>query len=145
MGRIGEAVREKVGLAYHVSSSVSGGLGPGPWFVSAGVDPGNVDRVIEIISDELTRFVNEPVSEAELADSVSNYIGSLPLSLEANAGVGVALTHIERYQLGLDYFQRYSDILHSITAQDILRTARGYLDPARIAIAVAGPETHTSG
>jgi zinc protease len=44
MGRIGESVRESAGLAYYAYSSVSGGIGPGPWKVIAGVSPSNEER-----------------------------------------------------------------------------------------------------
>ncbi len=44
MGRIGDVVREKAGLAYTAHSSLNGGLGPGPWTVSAGVDPVNLEQ-----------------------------------------------------------------------------------------------------
>ena len=39
MGRIGDVVREKAGLAYYAGSSLSAGLGPGSWEVGAGVNP----------------------------------------------------------------------------------------------------------
>ncbi|MEA3439055.1 MAG: pitrilysin family protein, partial [Chloroflexota bacterium] len=35
MGRIGASVRDQAGLAYYAYSSLGGGLGPGPWYVSA--------------------------------------------------------------------------------------------------------------
>ena len=140
MGRIGEAVREKAGLAYYAHSSMSGGIGPGPWYVSAGVDPENVERAVELIRGELTRFVLEPVSEEELSDSQAQFIGSLPLSLESNAGVAAVLVSLERYDLGLDYLRQYPDLIKAITPEDVLVAARRYLDPDRLAIAVAGPE-----
>ena len=100
MGRIGESVRERSGLAYHASSSLSGGIGPGPWLFIAGVDPKNLEKVIALIRQEITRFISEPVTSEELADSQANYIGRLPLSLESNAGVASALLNLERYGLG---------------------------------------------
>jgi zinc protease len=83
-GRIGESVRERSGLAYHASSSLSGGIGPGPWVIIAGVHPNNIDKTIELISQEIARYVADQ-SDEELADSQANYIGRLPLSLESNA------------------------------------------------------------
>ena len=139
MGRIGDVVREKAGLAYYAHSSLSGGLGPGPWSVSAGVDPENVDKAIELIRQEIARFVREPVSAEELADSQANYIGRLPLSLESNSGVAGALLTLERYQLGLDYYRRYADLVQAVTVEHVLEAARSYLDPDRLGIAVAGP------
>ncbi len=137
-GRIGDAVREKSGLAYHASSSLSGGIGPGPWLFIAGVDPKNLERVIAMIRQEIGRFIDEPVSPGELADSQANYIGRLPLSLESNAGVASALLNLERFELGLDYYLRYSDLIRLITPGAILETARKYLHPDRLAIATAG-------
>jgi zinc protease len=139
MGRIGDSVREKAGLAYYASSSLSGGLGPGPWFVAAGVDPQNIDQTIDLISQEITRFISEPVSQEELSDSKSNFIGRLPLSLESNAGVASALTNLERFQLGLDYYRQYPDLVQAITAEDVLDIAQRYWHPERLGIAIAGP------
>lgn len=139
MGRIGDVVREKAGLAYDVHSGLSGGVGPGPWYVSAGVNPKNVEPAIELICKELGRFVHEPVEPDELSDSQANFIGRLPLSLESNSGVSGALINLERFQLGLDYYRRYPELVQSVTREDVLTTARRYLDPERLAIAVAGP------
>ena len=139
MGRIGEVVREKSGLAYYAYSTVSGGLGPGPWYVTAGVDPANVDQAIELIRVEVARFASEAVSEQELADSQSNFVGRLPLSLESNSGVASALFNLERYDLGLDYYRQYPDLVRAITRDEILEAARRYLSVERLGVAIAGP------
>lgn len=139
MGRVGAVVREQAGLAYYAHSSLGGGMGPGPWMVSAGVAPQNVDKAVEMIISEIGRFVSELVEEEELADSQANFIGRLPLSLESNNGVASALLNLERYDLGLDYYQRYAGLVRSVRREDVLETAARYLNPQRLAIAVAGP------
>jgi zinc protease len=139
MGRIGDAVREKAGLAYYSYSNISGGLGPGPWSASAGVDPANVAQAVDLIHAEIERFIGEPVTQEELSDSQANFIGRLPLSLESNNGVAAALLNLERYQLGLDYYRRYADLVRVVTPEEILEVARRYLYPERLAVAVAGP------
>lgn len=139
MGRIGDVVREKSGLAYYAYSSVSAGTGPGSWEVSAGVNPQNVKKASGLIQDELKRFVQQGVTEDELADSKANYIGRLPISLESNGGVANALLNMERHNLGLDYYRRYPDLVNEVTREDVLNAARKFIDPDRLAIAVAGP------
>ncbi len=138
MGRIGEVVREANGLAYYAYSRISGGVGPGPWSVVAGVNPENVDHAIDLIRQEIRRFVTEPVNAEELSDSQANFIGRLPLALESNNGVSSALLSLERHQLGLDYFQRYADVINAITPEDVLHAASSYLHADKLAIAVAG-------
>ena len=139
MGRIGDVVREKSGLAYYAYSSLSAGIGPGSWEVSAGVNPQNVKKALELIKEELNGFVQDGVTEEELADSKANFIGRLPLSLESNGGVASALLNIERHQLGLDYYRRYPTFLNEVGREDVLNTARKFIDVDRLAIAVAGP------
>ena len=139
MGRIGESVRNNAGLAYYAYSSLSSGIGPGPWTVSAGVDPQNVEQVLQLITEEIKKFVTDPVTPEELRDVQSSYIGKLPLSLESNTGVAGALLTIERHQLGLDYFQQYEEFISGITPESILKASRKYLDPGKLAISTAGP------
>jgi zinc protease len=139
MGRIGEVVREKSGLAYYASSNLNSGIGPGSWEVSAGVNPKNLKKAIDLIEKELRRFVNSGVTKEELADSQANYIGRLPLSLESNSGVAGALLNMDRYELGLDYYQRYEGMVRSVTRTDVLETARKYIDPDCLVISTAGP------
>lgn len=140
MGRIGASVRNQAGLAYYAYSSLSSSIGPGPWTVSAGVDPANLDQAISLIKEEIKKFISEPVSHEELFDVQSNYIGKLPMSLESNSGVAGALLTIERHQLGLDYFQGYEEMIKNITAESILDAARTFLDPDKLAISTAGSE-----
>lgn len=139
MGRIGDVVREKAGLAYYAGSSLSAGLGPGSWEVSAGVNPRNVKKATDLIVSELKRFIDEGVTEQELSDSQTNYVGRLPLTLESNNGVAGALLNIERHDLGLDYYRRYAELVREVTRQDVLTSARKFIDPEKLAIAVAGP------
>jgi len=138
MGRIGDVVREKSGLAYYAYSSLSAGRGPGAWYVSAGVNPSNVEKTIALVKKELERFVDAGVLENELADSQANFIGRLPLSLESNAGVAGALLNIERYDLGMDYYHRYADRVGRVTIDDVHTVARKYIDPEKLVIATAG-------
>jgi zinc protease len=139
MGRIGEVVREKSGLAYYAGSSLSAGLGPGSWEVSAGINPQNVKKATDLIVSELKRFADNGVTSDELADTQANFIGRLPLSLESNGGVANALLNIERYDLGLDYYRRYEGLVREVTGDSVLASARKYIDPDKLAIAVAGP------
>jgi zinc protease len=139
MGRIGDVVREQSGLAYYAYSSLSAGIGPGAWYVSAGVNPSNVDKAVDLITSELKRFADEGVTAEELADSQANFVGRLPLSLESNAGVAGALLNIERYDLGLDYYRQYPDLVQVVTLEAVREAARKFIDPARLAIATAGP------
>jgi len=141
MGRLGADVRDKHGLAYYVYSSVSGGKANSIWGSRAGVDPANIGRALEGIEQELRRIREEPVSDDELADAKSFLIGSLPLGLESLGGVTDLLLTLEEYDLGLDYLDRYPEIISALTKDDLLRAISSHVDPDRLAIGIAGPES----
>ena len=138
MGRIGESVREKSGLAYYAQSSLGSGIGPVAWQVVAGVNPDNLDRAIQLIKDELERFISEPVTQQELDDARTQMIGRMPFSLESNAAVAQTLLSIERYHLDLDYLRDLPGILNAVTREDILRVAQKYWLLDRLVIASSG-------
>jgi zinc protease len=140
MGRIGDVVREQAGLAYHASTSLNAWIGAGSWEVSAGVNPANLQRAIDLIRRELERYVKRTVYKRELKDSQANFIGRLPLSLESNNGVANALLNLERFQLGLDYYPRYPEAVLSVTPEQILAVSQKYIDPEKLIITSAGPE-----
>jgi zinc protease len=138
-GRLGSNVRDKQGLAYHVSSSLDAGRTVSTWIARAGVDPANVDRTIESIQTELARLRNELVTDGELDDAKRFLTGSVPLALERNDGIADLLLSIEHHNLGLDYLDRYPKLVKAVTRGQILAAANKYLDEARLAIGVSGP------
>ena len=140
MGRLGATVRDRDGLAYHVSSSVAAGEKNSLWTARAGVAPKDVDRAIDGIFAELDRIRREEVTADELADAQSYLTGSLPLGLESQAGVVDLLLSIERNGLGLDYLDRYPEIIRALTREQLLAAMQAHVDPERVAIGIAGPE-----
>ncbi len=142
MGRLGQKVRDEQGLAYTSYSSLSGGPGPGPWRVVAGVDPGNVEQAIDSIRVEIRRISDELVGEDELRDSRAYLTGSMPLQLETNEGVARTILSMERYGLGLDYLERYEGLIDAVTAVRVRKVARRWLDPDVYALAIAGPPVY---
>jgi zinc protease len=139
MGRLGKRLRDEQGLAYSVYSHLEGGLGPGPWTITAGVDPTNAERTIEASRDEIRRMRDELVEITELEDVQTYLTGSLPLSLETNEGVASAILNMEQHQLGLDYLTRYPDLVREITPERIEAAARKWFDPDNLAVGIAGP------
>ncbi len=138
MGRLGNSVREKAGLAYGIQSELSGGVGPVPWLIAAGVNPDNLEKALRLIRKELQRFLSLPVTAIELKNSKTQMIGRIPLSLESNSGVANALLSIQRYGLSLDYFSDLPAILETISRDEILEAARRYWDLNKLIITSSG-------
>ena len=138
-GRLGANVRDKHGLAYYVYSGMEANLGAGPWAVHAGVNPKNLDQAIEGIVAEIKRLRSEPVTQDELSEAKDFVTGSLALRLETNEGVASTLSDIEMFGLGLDYLQRYPNIIKAVTPDQILAAADKYAQVDHYALSIAGP------
>ena len=139
MGRLGEVVREEMGLAYYVYSTQEAGSHTGVWYAAAGVNPAHVDQATAAIRDEFARLRDEPMGAEELADTQAYLTGVLPLTLETNGGVAATLLNMEWHNLGLDYLQRYNDLIYAVTPADVQRVAQTYLRPDVYALVVVGP------
>jgi zinc protease len=139
MGRFGEKVRDEQGLAYYAYSELQAGYGRGGWIVRAGVNPRNLDQALSSIDTELRRFLDEGPTEEEQRDGVSSVLGSLPRQLETNEGAAAVMGEIELYDLGLDFLERYPDIVRSLDRQVVTETARRWIRPEHLVTAIAGP------
>ncbi|RIK46618.1 MAG: insulinase family protein [Chloroflexi bacterium] len=139
MGRLGESIRDRQGMAYYAYSSLESGLMLGTWSARAGVNPANVERAVETLREELRMFLEDGPTEREMADAVGNVTGSLPLGLETPDSVARVAADIVSFNLGDDYLQRFPSIVRGLTAAEITEVMARYIDPARLAIGIAGP------
>jgi zinc protease len=103
------------------------------------VNPRNLDKALASTHAELSRFLDEGPTPEEQEDAVSSLLGSLPRQLETNEGAAAVMGEIELYDLGLDYLERYPDIVRSLTREQVVETARRWIDPQHLVTAIAGP------
>lgn len=144
MGRLGQRVRDKEGLAYSCTSFLNAGTRGGNWTALAGVNPRNVVRVTELMKEEIARTNSEEVTAEELDSAKQNQIGSALMELESTEGVARTSHNLEYFGLGLDYFARRRQLYKKISASDLLDMARKYLDPDRISTVIVGPKDKTA-
>jgi zinc protease len=139
MGRFGEKVRDEQGLAYYAYSELHGSYGRGPWLMRAGINPRNLDKALDSIAAEINRFLADGPTQTEQEDGVSSLLGSLPRQLETNEGAAAVMGEIELYDLGLDFLERYPDIVRSLTREQVTEVTRRWIDPEHLVTAIAGP------
>jgi zinc protease len=138
-GRLGESIRERQGMAYYAFSALDANVVRGPLVVRAGVNPSNVDRAIASIDEELTRMAAEGPTERELSESKRYLVGSMPRTLETNAGIARFLQTAEFFELGLDHDQRLPSLVEGVRREDVHEASRAALVPSVAAVVIAGP------
>jgi zinc protease len=141
-GRLGDNIRERQGMAYYVFSAFEPNVGEGPLVIRAGVNPANVDRAIAAIDEEVRRMAAEGLTAEELAASKRYLIGSMPRTLETNAGIASFLLSCEQFALGMDHDTRLPALLGAVTLDEVNALARRFLAPERATVTIAGPYEH---
>jgi zinc protease len=137
--RLGLQVRDVEGLTYGIASRFRApSLAAGPWYIAVSVNPGNVERAIESSLRVLGEYVEHGVRADELEDEKSSAVGSFKVSLSTNAGLASALWNAEFYRLGLDYIDRYPQLINAVTVEEVNAAIRKYFRPERLTVVVAG-------
>lgn len=137
--RAGHVVRDELGLAYYVFSTLGSSRGQSPWVVRMGVNPINVERAVSVALDELRKIVDGKVAEDDLELAQDKLVGELDVARESPAGVAALLLEGEVFELGDDHLERYPRELRAVTLDQVIETARTFLQPDRHALAIAGP------
>ena len=138
--RLMDNIRDKQGLAYGVMSLFDARLVPGPFYISLQTRTEATNQAIAGVLHELRAMREAPVSDQELADAKAYLMGSFALRLDTTSKLAQTLGLVEFHNLGLDYFTHYPQWIERVTKEDVLRVAKQYLDPQRVALIVVGDQ-----
>ncbi|MDD5449550.1 MAG: pitrilysin family protein [Candidatus Omnitrophica bacterium] len=139
--RLFDEVREKLGLAYEISSSVKHYHDTGALVISAGIDNKKIDKAVKIIVRELKKMKTGDVKKEEFRRAKEFYKGQLSMLFEDTMNHMLWLG--EKFISG-DYEFRPKDILKEIekvAREDISEVAKDILTRENINLAVIGPTT----
>ena len=138
-GRLGKAIRDRAGLAYHISSRFTAGLGAGPLAVRAGVAPKGVKKAIDLMRKTIEEVRRRGVTAAEMEDSKSALAASIPRRMETNPESASVLADAEFYGQGIDYPERLPRLIREVTRAQVGGAAARFLTLGRHVLVVAGP------
>ena len=127
-----DSIRNERGLAYSVYSYFSAEKGHGTFELVMQTKNDTALEAIRIAKAEIHRMREELVTEGELSDAKDYLTGSFPLRFDTNRRVANFLAQVEYFQLGLDYPERYPDLIRKVTREDVRRVAQTYLKPEKL-------------
>jgi zinc protease len=136
--RVVDSIRNERGLAYSVYTYFNADKSHGTFQFVMQTKNDSAREAMRIAREEIERIQSEPVSEQELNDAKDYLTGSFPLRLDTNRKVANFLAQVEFFQLGLDYPDRYGDLIRKVTREDVLRVAKRYLQPEKLITVVVG-------
>ncbi len=139
--RISRRLRDELGLAYQVSAGITGSAGRFPGFFAAyiGTSPANKEAAVKGFLEEIGKIRSEPPGKEEVSLVHQYLTGSFYLGLERTSQVARFLVNLERFDLGLDYLDRFPDLVRAQGPEEVLEAARNHLHPEDLCLVWAGP------
>jgi predicted Zn-dependent peptidase len=131
-------LREDKGYTYGAYSGFGGSKYRGVWQASAEVRTDVTDGAMKELFYEFKRIREERVPDNELEDAKRSMIGSFALSLEQPQGLLQNIITQKLYNLPADYWDTYPQKVSAITADDVTRVARKYVDLDHFQIVAVG-------
>jgi zinc protease len=137
--RLGVRVRDQEGLSYGiVSRFLEPTFADGPWVISVTVNPQNVDRAIQSAEEVLNKYVAEGMTDQELHDETSAFVGSFVVGLGTNGGIAAQLLSAELFGFGPKHLDEIPRLIQAVTLGQVNAAIRKYLHPEKLSIVIAG-------
>ena len=137
--RLMARIRSDLGFTYGIRSSFSFRRAPGPFIVSTFTPAENTAQVVKEIRTVITEVHQNGVTDQELAEAQSYYVGHFPLGLETSRGIGRQVLSMDLYDLGTDYLKSYCDQIRGVTLKTAAAAAQDHLQPDNLVTLVMGP------
>ncbi|HJU61228.1 MAG TPA: pitrilysin family protein [Candidatus Binatia bacterium] len=137
-GRLFLNLREEKGYTYGVYSDFTALRYPGPWRAGGNMRTEVTAGALVEFFNEIRRIRDQTVPPAELEDGKRAIAARFALSLEQPTTIlGLAVSRVQ-FRLPDDYWDTYPDKIMAVTAEDVQRVARKYLDPDALQIVAVG-------
>ena len=139
--RLNQNLRETHGYTYGAFSQFAVRRLSGAFVALASVVTAKTDSSLIEFLKELRRIRDEPVPAAELAKAKAYVTLGLPGDFETTGGAAARFRELLVYGLPLDYYAQYIQRINAVTAADVQRAARQYIDPDHFDIVVVGDKS----
>jgi len=137
--RLFNEVRERLGLAYEISSHIKHYHDTGALIISAGIDNKKVERAITVVLSVLADMRKRAVTREEFHRAKEFYRGQLLMIFEDTMG---HMLWLGEKQVSNDSEYRAQEILRrldGVTIDDIRRVATDIIRPGKLSFASVGP------
>ncbi len=120
-------LREKRGLAYEVSAFYPTRLYPGSFVVYMGTAPENTSVAANGLRTEVDLLCTTEVSASALQASKNKILGQYALGKQTNGQIAQIYGWYEILGLGIDFDNRFQELIASVSAKDAMAAAQRYL------------------
>lgn len=136
--RLTEEIRERRGLTYGVSFSLSTMKRANFYFGLLQTRNNAAGEALKLIRQEMEKMAAEGPTQQEL-DEVKSYLtGSYALRFSSNSAISSQLLGIQQMNLGIDYVTNRNSMIEAVTLEQVKAQARRLLHPDRLLVTIVG-------
>ncbi len=132
-------IRERLGLAYKISTGASNDTDTGFLLTNAGTDNNKIERVVKIILGEYKKIARQKISPAELRKAKDYIKGSSLISMESSDAQASFYANQELLTRKILTLEEKFAKIEAVTVNDIQRVARDIFKPEKLNLALIGP------
>lgn len=136
--RVNANLREGHGWTYGARTSLNSDELVGSFNGSTSVRNAVTDSSIIEFLKEMRRMSTEKVSKEELQVVKNVIAGQFSQNLEEPGTVASFALNTARYGLSTDYYEKYLEVLQSVSPEEVQAMAKKYINPDRVHIVVVG-------
>jgi zinc protease len=120
-------LREELGLAYSVGTSLALGLAPGLFTFYAATAPDTADDVVKLYHEEINVLATDGLTEEELERSKKKLLAQLEFQKQNLESYCHSLALNQLYGFSLDYLDQRQREIEQLKAEDVLGICHKYL------------------
>lgn len=130
--RLSLALRERTGLVYTVESNYTAYTDTGVWSIYFGCDHADVKRCLRLVTKELRRLIDAPLTPRTLAAAKRQLKGQLGIAADnsENVALSAAKQYLHTHRVK-SLEQRFAEI-DTLTSDQLLTIARDIMNPDRL-------------
>ncbi len=137
-------LRDREGLAYVVSSSYSPRKNFGSFKSYMQTSPDKQERALKGLLRELDTLKDEGPSLEEVERTKHYMLGLHEIALQKKWAQASKMAFYELMGLGTDFLDKYPDRIKKVTASQVLKVARKFLDTERVTCSMIVPKGSTA-
>jgi len=140
-GRLMNDIRTQRGLAYGVGGGVDTTWDrPGLFHIWMGTKSGSTVEAVNALRTDLGDLQTKPFTSDELAQAKEAILNAYVFTADSKSKVLDQRVNLEFYGYPADFYQTYPAKLQAVTADDVARVAKKYVQPNQVAVLVVGKE-----
>jgi predicted Zn-dependent peptidase len=136
--RVYEGTRGAHGYTYGMQTHLEGHRGSGILLVQGAIEIGNAGQSVRAVFANASNLFASPPSEDEVARAKSRVQSSWSSAFETNTDTAAVLSSFAQLAIPLTEIENRNHELLAVTSQDLLATAKTYLDPKNLHVVVVG-------